>query len=157
MRDFVSAASQICDLLPYYPEYSGNFVPTLQDDPSFPSSRMKKTSWPLKMGPIGFPLRRYEIYHCTLGNMPEERRSHLQTTKYRPIEKETRDGNMWRNTWQSLDGWMNEFVYCKMFTCIMIVMDFLTILSILEIRCHRMLGILIDDDLKRIGKAAVMP
>jgi len=51
---------------------------------------------------------------------------------------------------------MNLFTVL-MFTCIVIVMDFLKSLSVLEIRYHRLLGILMDDDLKRIGKTAVMP
>jgi hypothetical protein len=44
-----------------------------------------------------------------------------------------------------------------LFTYIVIVMDYLTSLSILEIRYHRMLRILIIDGLKIIGKAAIMP
>jgi len=49
--------------------------------------------------------------------MPEERRSHLQTTKYGPTEKDTRDENMWRNVvfgevettaHLTVFGWMNE-------------------------------------------------
>jgi len=58
---FCRATGNICALLPYYPAYSGNFVPTLQDDPSVPSSRVKKTSWPLKIWPIGFPETSNEI------------------------------------------------------------------------------------------------
>ena len=41
---FCRVADNICALPPYYPAYSGNFVPTLQDDPSVTSSRVKKTS-----------------------------------------------------------------------------------------------------------------
>jgi len=114
---FCRVAQIICALLPYYPAYSGNFLPTLQDDPSVPSSRVKKTSWPLKIVPICFPETSVRNYHCTLGNMPEDRRSHLLTTKYGPKEKKIRDENVWRNvvlgegkslhSWQSLDGWMN--------------------------------------------------
>jgi hypothetical protein len=37
----------------------------------------KSLSWPLKMGPIGRPETSVRIYHYTLRNNPEERRSHL--------------------------------------------------------------------------------
>jgi hypothetical protein len=35
-------------------------------------------SWLLKMGPIGCPERSVRNYHSTMGNIPEERRSHLR-------------------------------------------------------------------------------
>ena len=35
------------------------------------------TSWPLKMGPIGFPETSVQNYHSTLCNIPEARRSQL--------------------------------------------------------------------------------
>jgi len=39
-----------------------------------------RTSWPLKMGPIGCPETSVWNYHSTLLNIPEECRSHLCTT-----------------------------------------------------------------------------
>jgi hypothetical protein len=56
--------TEIWALLGYYAVSSGNSVPPFQDNLLVPSSRVKEsknkageegTSWPLKMGPIGFP------------------------------------------------------------------------------------------------------
>ena len=43
-------------------------------------SRSPRTSWLLKMGPIGFHKTSVQNYHSTLRNIPEERRFHPKTT-----------------------------------------------------------------------------
>jgi hypothetical protein len=52
-------------------------VPTFRDNLSVPSSRIKKskTSWTLKMGPIGCPEELLQNYHTALHNITEECRS----------------------------------------------------------------------------------
>jgi hypothetical protein len=45
-----------------YAASSANFLPIFQ----------KRESWPLKMGPTGFPNKSVRNYHCSLRNNPEE-------------------------------------------------------------------------------------
>ena len=127
MRHFVSAASQIISALFCHITQRTVVISyrRYKDDPSVTSSRVKKSSWPLAMGPICFPETSVRNYHRTLGNMPEDRRPQVLTTKYGPTEKETRDEIMWRNvvlgevkplhSWQSLDGWMGGFSWFQAF------------------------------------------
>jgi hypothetical protein len=61
-------APQYCELtLPPLP-----FVNSLLGQPAFVSD-----SWPLKMGPMGWPETSVRNYHCSLRNNTEERGSHL--------------------------------------------------------------------------------
>jgi hypothetical protein len=75
----------ICALLGYYTEYSGNSAPTFRDNLSVPlSSKFKKSNFfldsgPLKTGSIGCPETSVQVYHSTLRNSPEERRFHLDS------------------------------------------------------------------------------
>jgi hypothetical protein len=59
-------------LLGYYTVNSGNFLPTLRDNISAPSS------W-VKMGLIGYPETSVRNCHYLLRNDPEERSSELLT------------------------------------------------------------------------------
>ena len=52
-------------------EISGNAVPTFGDSLSVP------TSWPLKMGLLGFPETSVRIYHCTLRSLISQKRADL--------------------------------------------------------------------------------
>jgi hypothetical protein len=61
----------------HYTVYSGNFVTTFWDDLFVPSSRAKKTSWPLKIEPMSCPETSVRNYHSRLRNIAEQRRCHL--------------------------------------------------------------------------------
>ena len=67
---FCREVDENCALLSYYAASSGNFLPTFQDNLSI-------SSWPLQMGPIGFPEASVINYHYSLCNNPEERSSHI--------------------------------------------------------------------------------
>jgi hypothetical protein len=62
---------EICALLGYYAALSGSSVPTFRDNFSVLSSRVKLprrkpwTSWPLKMGFIGFSETLVKNFHST--------------------------------------------------------------------------------------------
>jgi hypothetical protein len=59
-----------CALLRFYAARSGHFLPTFQDNPSVPSSRVKK---PLKMGLISCPETSVRNYRYWLYNNSDER------------------------------------------------------------------------------------
>jgi hypothetical protein len=63
---------EIYALLGYYSAYNGNSLLTFRDILSVPSS---KVPWIWYREEV--PKRRVRNYHCTLRNIPEERRSHL--------------------------------------------------------------------------------
>jgi hypothetical protein len=67
---FCRKVDENCALLSYYAASSGNFLPTFQDN-------LSVSSWPLQMGPIGFPEKSVRNYHYSLRNNPEERSSHI--------------------------------------------------------------------------------
>ena len=60
----------VCALLGHYAAYGAQSLSTFRGKLSVPS-------WPLKMGPTGYPETSVRHYHYTLRNVPEERRSHL--------------------------------------------------------------------------------
>ena len=78
---FRREVDEICALLGYYVECSGNFLPTFRDNLSFPSSTVKNSkrkafdSWPFKMGPLGCAERSLRNYHYALRNHTEEQNS----------------------------------------------------------------------------------
>jgi hypothetical protein len=74
---FRRAVDEICALLGCCAPSIGSSVSTFRDNLSVRSSRVKtsKTSWPLKMGPIGTPETSVKDYHSTLPNIPEQCRS----------------------------------------------------------------------------------
>ena len=63
-----------CVLLAYYITDSGNSLLSIWDHLSAP---FLSDSWPLKMGPIGFPETSVRNYHYLLCNSPEEHGYHL--------------------------------------------------------------------------------
>jgi len=82
---------EICALLRYYAAHGDNSVPTFRRQPIGPifkgreiqeshlrgsRSPGRRTSRPLKMGPIGCPETSVRNYLSTLCNIPEERRTH---------------------------------------------------------------------------------
>ena len=66
---FHREVDEICAILGYHAESSGNFLPTFRANLSAPSSWVK-----LKMRPIVCPETSIRIYLYTLRNIPEERR-----------------------------------------------------------------------------------
>jgi hypothetical protein len=64
----------ICVLMRYYAASSVNTLTTFRDNVLVPSSRVKSTSSPLKMGPIRYLETSVQDYHSTLRNIAEERR-----------------------------------------------------------------------------------
>jgi hypothetical protein len=77
---------ETCVLLGYYAASCGNPTPTFRDYVSVPFSRAKnskkkRTSWPVKMGPIPSPETSVKAYHSTLRNIPEESRSHQNESR----------------------------------------------------------------------------
>jgi hypothetical protein len=74
---------QNCPLIGYYAASSGISLPTVRDNLSVPSSRVKqdqgrvKNSSPSNMRPIGCPETSARNYHYLLCNNPEGRSSHL--------------------------------------------------------------------------------
>ena len=73
-----------CAFLGYYAAYSGNSLPTIRDNLSVPSSRVKNRSqnpWPLNMGPISCPETSVRNCHYTrtLRNITEQRICYLHT------------------------------------------------------------------------------
>jgi hypothetical protein len=60
----------ICTLLGYYADLSGNSLPTFRDNQSARPSRVKNYK---EMGPIGCPETPVQNYHSWLRNIPEER------------------------------------------------------------------------------------
>ena len=74
-----SYVRDICALLRYYATSSGNYLPTFRDNVSVPSCKGQDLdSWRmgrLKNGPIRCPETSVKVYHSTLRNTSEERRS----------------------------------------------------------------------------------
>ena len=72
----------------HYTVYSGNSVKTFRGDLSVLSSRVKKSSWPLKIGPIGCPETSVRNYHCRPRNIAEQTRCHLLFYVHGPVHCE---------------------------------------------------------------------
>jgi hypothetical protein len=72
----------ICILLGYHAAWNGNYLPTFRDNLSVPYSRVKKCCRlldPWKMGPISCLKTSVRNDHCTLRDIPEERRYKRKT------------------------------------------------------------------------------
>jgi len=74
--DFRREMDENCALPGYYAASNDNLLPTFRDYISVPSS-MVKNSWPLKIGPTGFPETSARNYYYSLRNKPEERSSQI--------------------------------------------------------------------------------
>jgi hypothetical protein len=78
-----------CALLGHRAASSGDLLLTFRENPSVQSSGVKNPkiglltpeerldSWPLKMGPIGYPETSVRNCHYSLRNIPQERSSNL--------------------------------------------------------------------------------
>jgi len=73
-NEFNSIMHENCALLGSYAASVANSLPTIRDNVSIPSSRVKN---PLKMGSIVSPETSIRNYQYPLHNNPEERSSHL--------------------------------------------------------------------------------
>jgi hypothetical protein len=80
ISDFRRYIDEICALLGCYAASSGNLLPTFRDNVSLRSSRVRKSSWPLKVGPIRCQKPSEKDYHSTLRNTAEECRPHTSSS-----------------------------------------------------------------------------
>jgi len=67
ISDFCREVDVNCARVGYYAASSGNLLPTFRDDLLVPTSRVQ-SSWPLKMGPIGYLEKSMINYHYSLRN-----------------------------------------------------------------------------------------
>jgi hypothetical protein len=104
---------EVCALLGCYAALSASSVPTSRGNLFLPSSvvkKSKKTSWPLKMEPMGCSETSVKNYHSSLRNIPEERRSHLHrvgSLKSRTIQ-----------IWLKSNNNIGHFTWRPMYVCI---------------------------------------
>jgi hypothetical protein len=81
---FCHDVDEICPVLGYHAAWSGSTVLTFWDNLSVLSSRLKtskkkKTSRPLKMGPISCPEMSVQNYYSMLHNIPDEHSIQVST------------------------------------------------------------------------------
>jgi hypothetical protein len=82
ITDFDCNVNEVCALLGSYTMQSGNYVSTLWNNLSVPSSRVhksKKISWLSKMGLIGRPKTQIWNYNFMLCKISEGHRSNFQS------------------------------------------------------------------------------
>ena len=68
----------ISGLLGFFAAYCSSFLPTVRDNLSVPSSRIKQSRKSLKIGPRGCPEASVRNYHSTLGKISKDCRFYLQ-------------------------------------------------------------------------------